>query len=166
MDNNTHEIVSVYHEHVDCDSEVDEWSRKYLHGLNRNYLRTHGFEEVHELVLHFQRWIKSFDVVCMYANAPDKERQLLPGRTIHDLLLPPWQERMRKPYHVVANRYKELRIPIVNVRCGGYIHSQYEGIRCHVQNKTQMMKLLHGFHCSLYDCYELYLYYLLQTQYL
>ena len=115
MDNSTYQIISVYHKHVDCDFKADRWSRKHLHGLNRNYLRAHGFEDVGELVFDFERWFKSFDVVCMYANAPDKERQLLPGRTIHDLLLLPWQERVRKHYHVIANLFKELSIPIENV---------------------------------------------------
>ena len=166
MDNETYQIVSVYHKHVNCDLSDDVWSRQRVHGLNRNYLRTHGFDEVCNLVSDFESWLKSLVVVAMFANAPDKERQLLPYYRIHDLLLPPWQERIDKPYHLVANRFKDLSVPIKDVRCDKYVHSEYRGIRGFIHNKTQAIKLLHGYHCSLYDCFELYLFYLLQTQYL
>ena len=167
MDNESYQILSVYHRHANCDFAVDKWSRRHIHGLNRSYLRTHGFENEGELILDFERWLRSLNVVQMFANDPAKERKLFPSYTIQNVLLPNWQERISQPYHIVAHRFKELAIPILNKQCEGYVHCEYVGGRCYVlANKTQATKLLHGYHCSLYDCYEMYLYHLLRTRYL
>lgn len=167
MDNTSYQIVSVYHKHANCDSNVDQWSRKFVHGLNPLYLRENGFSNESELLSHFLNWLKSFDIVCMYANNPAKERSFLRNYEIRDCFLPQWAKRINMPYHVVSDRFKELNVPILNVHCNGYIHSSYKAPPpAHAATENQVAKALHGVHCSLYDSFELYLYHLLQTKWL
>ena len=163
MNNESYQIVSVYHKHADCDSECDEWSRRNIHGLNLKYLRENGFSNESELLANFRQWLSRFQILCMYANNPAKERKLFPKLIIHDLLLPPWEERMKMPSHIIANRFKQLNVPILNVSCNGYVHNQY--VRpLYLCWETMKPKTIHGVHCSLYDCLELYFYFLMQTQ--
>ena len=99
-----------------------------------------------------------FDVLRIFANNPGKERKVFPQYSISDILLPPWEERVNKHYHEVPNQFKWMNIPIANVRCNAYIHNSYQ---CDPSTKMSSEKHQHGHHCSLYDSYELYLFYLL-----
>lgn len=157
MHNITYEIISVYHRHANCRENEDAWARRRLHGLNPIYLQANGFPNESALLTNFNEWIKSFDVICMYANDPSKERPLFPNYSIRDSFLPCWEERMDKPYHIVANRFKDLSIPIAGVRCNAYIHSNYIQPCSFPSTKTKLAKTLLGFHCSLRDVHELYL---------
>lgn len=165
MDNESYQIVSVYHKHAACDPSLDAWSRKNLHGLNPTYLHDHGFSNESELAANFQCWLKSFNVQCMYANNPGKERELLGMKNIYDILLPTWRERGEMTYHVNANLFKKLSIPIQGVHCSGYVHNSFVSTRGYVPLYCQNEKLLHGYHCSLYDCYEMYLFHLYVVHY-
>ena len=166
MDNESYQIVSVYHKHVECNPTVDRWSRRNVHGLNVRYLQMYGLQNQCELVLDFKNWLNSFHVLQIYANDPHKERILLQNNRINDILLPAWTERVAQPYHCVAARFKELNVPILDKKCDGYVHNSFVGDHFNKMNKSQVIKLLHGYHCSLYDVYELYLFYVFQTQYL
>ena len=166
MDNETYEIISVFHHHAACDPTLDNWSRRNIHGLNVKCLSDYGLENEECLAIAFQRWLKTFDVKCMYANDPCKERRLLKNDRIVDALLPRWEDRVNTPYHAVASRFKELCIPINNVRCTSFIHNARACSVSRHLNRTQTLKLLHGYHCSLYDSYELYLQYIFKTRYL
>lgn len=161
MDNESREILSVYHQHADCDPEVDSFCRKYIHGLNPEYLHRYGFRNECALVADFQRWLTKFKVVLMLANNPAKERKLLGNVYVEDILLPDWVHRQKALYHTVSRRFKELNLPIRNVRCDAYIHNCYVDMPRYTRGlkESEVMKLLHGRHCSLYDTYEMYLFY-------
>lgn len=168
MDNESYEILSVYHQHANCDSSLDSYSRRFVHGLNLDYLQQQGFPNESKLVADFHCWLNKFNVTRMFANNPAKERRLLGNMRVEDILLPSWLEREKEPYHKVSRRYKQLNIPILNVRCDAYIHNRYVMKSRYVRtcNETEITKLLHGRHCSLYDSYEMYLFYVFQTEYL
>ena len=158
-----YDIISVYHKHAACDN-VDSWSRKFVHGLNIQYLRANGLNNETEMVEDFLKWLDSFDVICMYANNPMKERQLFPScRTLlRDSFLPSWDVRVKQPYHVIANRFKQLNISFAGVSCNGYVHCEY--VSHHPRTETQLAKVIHGYHCSLYDSYELYLHHVCEAR--
>lgn len=164
MDNESYQIVSVYHQHVDCAPHLDCWSRRNIHGLNVNYLQTFGLRSQCDLIIDFRMWLNSFHVKQVYANDPQKERVLLQMKSINDILLPPWQVRVTKPYHQVATRFKQLNVTILNKKCDSYIHNAYNCDPLRDMTETQRLRRLHGHHCSLYDCYELYLFYIFATQ--
>ena len=164
MDNVTYQIVSIYHKHAFCNPEDDPWSRINIHGLNPDYLKDYGFPNEDQLFTDFQKWLDSFTIVQMFANNPGRERMLFPNHTINDILLPRWEIRMRQPYHETALRFKQLCAPIVNVRCNRYVHCRFITRYHIVPSAKELAKILYGFHCALYDCYELYLYYLFQTK--
>ena len=111
------------------------------------------------------KWLDTFDVLCMYANNPGRERKIFRHcKYLHDILLPNWEKRMRQPYHEVAIRFKQLNVPIKNVRCTNFVHSRFITRYYITPSMKELGKILHGFHCALYDCYELYLFYLFETK--
>ena len=166
MENATYQIVSVYHKHVECDPNHDFWARKNIHSLNSSCLNRFGLRNECQLLIDFQTWLNSFDVKVIYANDPHKERIFLQQHNIVDIILPMWRERVTKPYHSVAVRFKELNVPILDTKCDSYVHNNFSINPLYEPNESKRLKFLHGYHCALYDCYELYLFYLFQTQYL
>lgn len=164
MDNVTYQIVSIYHKHAFCDPDDDQWSRRNVHGLNPDFLSECGFPNACELTDNFKEWLESFVILCMYANNPVKERKLFQKNIVHDIFLPQWEKRMKKSYHKIAICFKQLNVPIVNVRCANYVHSRFISQFCVTSSGKELAKRLHGFHCSLYDCFELYLFYLSKTE--
>ena len=76
MNNVTYQIVSVFHKHAFCNPEDDAWSRVNIHGLNPDFLKDYGFLNEDALIIDFKKWLQSFDIVCMYANNPNRERRL------------------------------------------------------------------------------------------
>ena len=161
----TKNIVSVYHHFAyDVYAPNDNWARKYLHGLNLEYLYNHGFGSTEQLIEHFKLWLSEFNYVHIFGNDPRKERSEL-NLDIVDIELPGWIDRSKEPYHTIANRFKELSVPISNSNlcCGNVAHSSYSTQPLwKPKNLTAVAKQEHGFHCSLYDCYEMYLFYLLR----
>ena len=79
MDNDSYQIVSVYHKHVECEPNHDTWSRRNFHGLNLSYLNRFGLRNECDLIIDFQMWLNSFDVQLIYANDPRKERYYFRG---------------------------------------------------------------------------------------
>jgi hypothetical protein len=158
MNNWTYQIVSVYHQHANCDPNVDQWARKHIHGLNLKYLQDYGFSCESALLIDFKRWLAAFNVIRIFCNNPGKERKVFPNLIIDDILLPPWDSRVNQHYHEVTKRFKDLCVPILSVRCSSYVHNQ-----CFFPPYLNTAKVLYGYHCSLYDSYQLYLFYLFQT---
>ena len=164
MDNETYKIVDVYHKHIDCKARDDVWSRQNFHGLNLDYLHKYGHRCLCDFIADFQRWLNKFHILQLYANNPHKERVLLHTSLINDLLLPVWRQRVSQPYHQVAVCFKDLNVPILNTKCDSYVHNAYDCFIRNDESDLEKLKRLHGYHCSLYDCYELYLFYLFETR--
>lgn len=153
----TMQIVDVYHAHAKS-YQSDWWSRLHVHGLNRNFLNHHGFPDEESLMQDFKEWLAPKDVMTMYANDPSKENEVL-NLNIKDIRIPPWADRIYQPYHQMALTYKNDFIPILDKRCCNEAHSMFKRYPMKRLSETEIAKRDYGFHCSLYDAYELYLCY-------
>jgi len=153
----TRQIVDVFHQHAKAESP-DFWARRHIHGLSPVYLNEFGVSDEATLIKNFKTWLQGKDVLVMYANDPKKESTSL-NLPVKDMGLPQWSERAFLPYHQTALDYKKNFIPILNKRCCQEAHASFSNYRMKKQNKTEQAKFDHGFHCSLYDAYELYLCY-------
>ena len=153
----TKQIVDVYHAHANT-YEDDSWARRYIHGLNMSFLERHGFRDEIALITNFKDWLSSKNIMSIYANDPTKEAKLL-NINISDIRLPPWAKRVYQSYHQMANDFKRDFVPIMDKRCCPKAHNMYQRYPIKRLSATEIAKREHGFHCSLYDAYELYLYY-------
>lgn len=158
-------IIDIYHAHAQPNA-YDGWSRRHIHGLNRSYLKTHGFSNQKALVSNFKEWLRHQNVIAMYANAPAKEARLLNNANILDLRLPNWSEREYLMSHRTARDFKMKALPITSVKgfksCPSEVHSEFEKIHRPLPQHlslTDLAKKRYGYHCSLYDVYALYLHY-------
>ena len=151
----THDIVDVFHGHAKT-SERDCWSRHHVHGLSLDYLNEHGFPSEEHLISEFKRWLKNKNYLNCFANAPHKESRAL-RLNVCDIGMSPWELRQHEPSHLIALRFKEMNIGIFNKKCCQKAHSLYRGVDIRKNNNSEMARARHGYHCSLYDCYELYL---------
>ena len=153
----TRQIVDVYHAHAVPDNP-DTWSSHHIHGLNTSFLRSHGFPNETTLIRDFKEWLRSKDVLAVYANNPTKEMLAL-NIFIKDMDLPRWADRVCQPYHQMALTFKKELVPILDTRCCAQAHSAFIKYPMKRLNETEIAKRDYGFHCSLYDAYELYLCY-------
>ena len=154
----TRQIVDVYHAHA-YSHQNDWWSRLHIHGLNTKFLARHGFPDEETLIQDFKRWLADKDVLNIYANNPTREVQAL-NMTIMDVGLPPWAERIYQAYHQMAVTYKQEFVPILDKRCCHEAHDMFKRYPIKRLSETEIAKRDYGFHCALYDAYELYLCYI------
>lgn len=157
MDFNTREIVDVFHGHAYA-TENDSFGRNHIHGLNRDFLLRKGFENSNRLITAFKEWLREKNHFMFYGNDPSKESRELNFYMV-DIGLHPWIERIHKPYHHVAFYFKKHNIPILSKCCCAEAHSSYKNAYVRPFNKSDAARERSGYHCSLYDCYELYLCY-------
>ena len=150
----------MYHKFANCDA-ADSYSRRFVHGLNPSFLSKHGFANEAELIADFKDWLSWKDYRFLFSNNPTIERRAL-SLNVTDICLPIWLERVHCAYHLVARRFKELNIPILCISCYKDAHSLYEKPP-YFKNETVKVKADHGHHCSLFDAYELYLFYILHV---
>ena len=154
-------ILAVYHQFAKCPEGADPWSRAHIHGLNPEYLSTHGFPDEAALISNFQDWYQQFSVIQSYGNNPIREMAKL-KLTVEDIGLPKWMERYHCPYHQIPQLHKLSRLPIHGlIACDPKSHNCFkvESLE-HCRTPTRKVKYLHGYHCSLADVYEVCLYYL------
>ena len=161
VDGNTYKILDVYHKFANTE-EMNPYAHKYVHGLNNDFLSSNGFETEVLLIADFKAWLDSKSYRLLLANDPATESILFKPLYIEDVRLPSWKDRIHRPYHAVANRFKELNIPILNTSCSSAAHSDFRIYPCAPRTESQVARFTHGHHCSLYDCYELFLYYILE----
>ena len=157
----TQEILDVYHGYA-CAQESDAWARRHVHGLNHSYLIDNGHPNEAALIAHFRKWLRGKDVLAFYAQAPQQEQRLM-TTPIHDMNLPQWSTRINRDYHKVANAFKVRSIPILHTNCPGFAHRDFCGYPLKRMTDTEIAKYEHGFHCSLYDSFELYLAYVMNA---
>lgn len=153
----TREIVDVYHAYANTEN-ADFYSRDYIHGLSTSYLKQYGFPNEKALIDNFKMWLRSKDVLVMYANDPTKEKTAL-NLSIKDMELPKWAERASMFTHQTAVAFKNNSVPVLNKTCSKYAHSSFVGYPLARETPTLLAKRNHGYHCSLYDAFELYLAY-------
>ena len=158
VDIDTFDILKVYHKFAYASG--DNWSRRNIHGLNTDYLYNFGFSNANLLVNDFRKCISDYRVVKVFENCPNSVSYDI-FHYIEDLRLPEWTTRVNQRYHILANRLKDSNCQIYNVKCNSNIHSSYRPYKTlrSCRNESERVKLQHGFHCALFDAYELYLYF-------
>lgn len=160
----THDICDVFHYYVKYPSSMtfdgDKFARFHIHGLNLDYLSSHGLESEDELRVLFIKWLKKWpSSSCIYAHAPFKEKTFL-NISVQDVSLPSWKERCDLQSHQTALFMKVNHVPILNVVCKA--HTSFKGWKAkrpYCMNATDVAKCNFLFHCSLYDCIECFLFY-------
>lgn len=150
----THTIEDVFHAYAYTE-EDDYFSRKHIHGLNKDFLKAKGFPNEDSLLSTFKTWLHEKDNPRIYANGGQKESKAL-DMEVNDFCLLPWAERRHAASHKVALRFKELAIPILNRHCHSYAHNQYACAPSSPNPLSFIAKARHGYHCALYDVLELY----------
>ena len=95
MNAHTKQIVDVYHAHA-FSHQNDLWARLHIHGLEFNFLKTHGFRDKETVIQDFRRCLVHKDIVSLYANDPSKESNVL-NMVMIDIGLPPWTDRVYQP---------------------------------------------------------------------
>ena len=152
-------IVDVFHRHVKYPfiRDADWFARRYVHGLDREYLNRYGLHNEAEVVLSFSQWLTYHPYDAMYANAPNKERRLLSKRDIIDVGLPPWKKRVDCISHQRALLMKLNHEPVCGVVCRAHCESVcWKPKHVNKVNDTDAAKSAFSHHCSLYDCIECY----------
>ena len=151
-------IVDVFHRYVTyplCHDE-DVFSRRHVHGLDIDFLSTHGVSNEIELVTLFHQWLETHPYESIYGHAPAKEENLL-SLPIEDICLKPWKDRSDCASHRTALSIKMNSVPICGVTCNA--HSRYCCWKAKRSlTETDKAKMLFRHHCSLYDCVECFLF--------
>lgn len=165
MSGTTFNPIDVFHEHAYSeDIELDWYARKHIHGLSPAYLKANGHATPSKLIDSFKTWLSKKKYKLLYANDPTMERITLGLELeIQDIKLERWANRINKPYHQIAQDFKVSFDSICCKRCSPLAHSSFQGaIIKRPNNPSDLARHAHGFHCSLYDVYELYLFYCLE----
>ncbi len=159
VDETTCCVVDVFHHYVKYPSERDEdfTARQYVHGLNREFLLRNGLPNEHDLVKVFHEWLAKRPYVHIYAHAPAKERELL-SLPIRDVCLKPWIERIECESHKIALAMKLNCIPVHQSYCFAHDYVKWKPKRAWNPSRTDIAKENFFHHCSLYDCFECFLY--------
>ena len=164
MDGYSLEVIDVFHEHAFCEEIRQDWyARKHIHGLSPAYLKANGHASPSKLIQSFQNWLaKKNYKKTLYANNPTSECAML-ELEINDIDLERWAVRADKLYHKKAHDFKVNFSPIYAKRCSREAHSSFQSVIVkRPNNPSDLARHAHGFHCSLYDVYELYLFYCLE----
>ena len=157
MDIMSREILDIYLAYSKSRG-IDEWARKHIHGLSETFLEYHGFENEDDLISDFKKWLRGRDILVMFANDPQKEEKAL-NLNIRDIGLPSWRERSVLISHQTAVSFKKKSVPILDKVC--HAHSSFKRYPIVRQTVTELAKSAYGHYCALYDCYALYLHYIL-----
>ena len=158
VDRMTLEIKDSYH--AFAQSEInDSFSRYYVHGLNANFLRHNGFPCEADLIQNFKSWLDSKPHVALFGQNPHRESKVLNVK-INDMTLGSWSKRRYEPWHRMVKRFKDHMVAFAGKRCSHAAHSSFRKPPDCSSFMTYVAKMEHGFHCALYDAFELYLYYL------
>ena len=157
MNAQTRQIVDVYHEYARTE-HGDFYSRRHIHGLSVIYLNEFGFQSETALIYDFKKWLRTKNILAMYANNPAKEKTAL-NFPVKDIELPVWKERILTFANQTANTFKNKSVPVLNKSCPKIAHNAFQYFPVHKNSPTELAKRSYGHHCALYDTYELYLHY-------
>ena len=154
--------MDVYHKFANSGPNFD-FAHNYVHGLNDGFLKENGFPSQMHLIADFKQWLATKPYRVIYANDPTAEKNVFSPLYIENIGLPGWKTRVNQAYHIVANQFKKLNVPILNTSCHSDAHTDFMYFHPNIRSEAQIAKALHGHHCSLYDVYELYLFYVMRN---
>ena len=161
MHASTLQILDVFHGFAKSTCS-DDWARKHIHGLNKNFLDGHAVHNNEaELLNSFTVWLRGKNVLEIFANDPNKERSVFGERyAIYDFRLPIWEHRDHCAPHEMALQYKKKWAAVLNQRCCAEAHSSFWKVPMYRRNAKEVAKERWGVHCSLYDCLEMFFFYI------
>ena len=158
VDTSSNAIIDVFHEFANY-SLSDQFAREHVHGLNNIFLWWFSVGRESFLLKLFLSWLKPKKYKALYANNPAKEAAVL-GLPIQNFPLPNWVERQHKSYHCTALNMKNNCEPVFGTMyCPQFAHCSYVCPPAQNNPQIRLAKAKHGYHCALYDTYELYLAY-------
>ena len=146
--------MDVFHAYARTE-EQDTFARQHIHGLNKDYLNTYGYDSEAELIEAFKSWLSSKPYITLFANGASREAKML-GLPVCEFNLAPWAERDYVASHKIALCYKDHSLPVCDRRCKPHAHSSFVSAIQSSNPFSSLAKARHGFHCALYDCVELY----------
>jgi hypothetical protein len=163
-------VISIFHkmvyDHIP-DTESFTMQSKFCHCIDPTILAFYGEyeDDVKSALLH---WFKSFTFkkITIAGHGDDvsqkelikwmPELQHLSNLEYAQVNLPPWNERHGKVYHMVTYHMKQ------HSNIFPCHHSQHtlstELPYKKACNLSGLQKYMYGFHCSLFDCFELAFY--------
>ena len=149
--------MDVFHAHANINEENDSFSRKAIHGLNLDFLHRCGFPSEDELASAFRVWMSRRQIDFVFANGPRKEADYLNMEICH-FPLPIWRDRPFDAAHQLALSCKRHETPVGMTACTREIHNAYHPSPPQSNASPGVIaRYDFGYHCSLYDSYELYL---------
>lgn len=156
-------VINGYHNYAYCSINEDKWSRNHVHGLDPHMLQEYGFSNEQDLIKNFLVWYHSFpNIVKTFSNDPSKEAKLL-HIEIEDIRLPVWSERIKHRYHKLPNSFKEDSDCIfmeLDLCCDREMHRLYsKPLNVKFNTLCQRARWNAGYHCSLADVCEMFLFY-------
>ena len=149
------DIVDVFHHHVKYPFvyDYDFFSRRYIHGLKRDFLSRKGLSCENSLIKLFHKWLDSHPFKAIYAHAPAKESKLL-SLFIDDVFLKPWKDRIHCQSHQLALSMKLNSVPLCDVTCHAHETVYWKAKDICNPTVSDLAKMDFFHHCSLYDCVE------------
>lgn len=156
-------LVSYYHEMINqhvCNQYFI--GARQSHCIHPAVLSHYGSPEV-EVKQHFFCWLQNFkfDTISIHGHGNDTSNEALIAwipEIIHmknlkfaQVFLPPWSERHNGIYHLATYHMKQN---CQELSCCAHRHSLTFSLR-KSNNAKYLKKFMYGFHCALFDCFEL-----------
>lgn len=137
---------------------------KHSHCMDCEVLEFFGTPE-DKVKEQFIQWLKqfNFEVITIAGHGLDTTRlsleKWIPELTtlsnlkFEQVILPPWIERQYGKYHIDTFKMKEL---CQTLPCGKLQHGLAPKLLAKNRyNHSHVARYIYGFHCSLFDCFEL-----------
>lgn len=161
-------VLDVFHRYVQYpypNYDYDSFSRRYIHGLDCDFLFQHGLPTEGDLVTTFLEWLEHHPYTAIYAHAPAKEKKLFAAATsasllIRDISLRPWKDRRFESSHRKALAMKINCVPVCGVTCSAHNSVCWRAKNVKTPSAADCAKMDFLHHCSLYDCIECLFFYL------
>jgi len=158
-------VIDIFHRFIlqDLDNGVDYINQaKFCHCIPKTVIECYGIEE-YVVTAQFLLWISqfSFDSLTIMGNGEDTTREYLenwchgldslPNLSYEQVVLHPWVKRQYEIYHIVTHTMKTC----CSLLPCSYNQHFLPHKRDHNFNHSKMARLTYGFHCALFDCFEL-----------
>jgi hypothetical protein len=162
-------IIDVFHQYaLPQDANKIQKEAPYCHCISLEVLKNYTKLQTEDLLNLGKAFANKYtpSIIISNDNTSSSDIARITERWNIDLIyenvyLGDWRFRPQFHSHLVANKCKHDSINICNISC------DFKKIHCipfklpkkkDNINTTQLAKLDHGAHCSLYDCLELYLF--------
>lgn len=159
-------IIKSLHMHArPVDEALHQTSAKYCHGIKLSALKACtnlSSSQLQEAIHNFAREFPTAIVLSADESINSDVREFMTGwgQPYKNIPLTKWVDRIHHTSHKLAVDAKRAQVVIVGSSCPyrRLHHPHIRGKGGKTPNASQLAKVSSGSHCSLYDCYELFLY--------